>query len=584
MLGSKRRRDAHPVVPAMQAAFAAAGIDAQYVPGVEFRIAVPGVPDRFPMSLQPLLDGFPAGGAPTEFAEGVVRGFVRSMRRNGVPIGRPDLQDGPDAPAPQPVALPAELISLSSAALNGHEADLRIRLYTADTLPEPLRGGMVSRELAAGLWETVAVDRPDSVQPLPRAQLGVADHHREQQLFDLAVANTVEDPFTLTPMEHGGVTFLHIGGEHRYLAAHAYVLSRYLDGPVTDGALVSFPLPEVMLVHALGQQHPAQALGVLQDVGAALVASGTRAISSQVFWWVPSERERAAPGRDAAAGHRPDLRPQAVQRTAAGLTLSCDDDFHRICARFATSTAGDVERVDREAPAPEPVDITSAELRGHETGLRLRLHAAERFAGIHRSAMVSRELAPELWESVLVDRPESIMPLRREKLGSPDPDREPHLFDLAVANTVEEPFTLSTFEDGNVAFLKISGELPCVAAHVYVLSRYLHAPIADGALVSFPTPESMLVHAIGPTHPAIALGVLQQITARHADGAAHPVSKQVFWWVPSERERAAPGRDAVAGHRPALRPARVDRTDKGFAVHCDEAFQRLCDRFAATNR
>lgn len=371
----KQRDDAEQLVSLMVAAFAAERIGATYEPSAGILITMPGG-ERIPMGLGKMLAA--AGEIPKEelrdFADGVVRGFVRGFRRQGVlvgthyPLPRDDvagqalldafraagfqatfvdpqrisvrLADGSEA-ITDVSAYRANVAGASADALQAgaaafvrlgtgpladagaggpspqdREPNLRIRLYTDGMLGEPIRSGIVARELASGLWETVAVDRPDSVQPLPRTGPDDPDAGATDELFRVAVGNTVEDEFTLTWFDIQGVRTLHIGGEHPYMAAHVHVLTRYLDSPAPDGALVSFPLPEVVMVHPVGGVDALHAVATLQEVTGRLVDGGHKAISKQVYRWLPSERARATPGRDVAVGQRPDLRP--VDRFTAG--------------------------------------------------------------------------------------------------------------------------------------------------------------------------------------------------------------------------------------------------------------------------
>ena len=218
-------------------------------------------------------------------------------------------------------AMAAHFVRSGAAALQdaGYQRDaLRLRLYPEGMLVEPVRSGVVTRELAPGLWETVAIDRPDSVQPLPRD--GSDD---PEELFRVAIGNAVADEFTSRWFDLGDVRALHIGGEHPYIAAHVHVLGRHLDPLPTDGALVSFPLPEVVLVHPIGGVHPVEGLAQLQEATGQLVDGGHKAISGQVFWLVPSERER------------PDLRPVHVAMSDGRIRVRGDDEFWQLVERFA---------------------------------------------------------------------------------------------------------------------------------------------------------------------------------------------------------------------------------------------------------
>jgi hypothetical protein len=271
-----------------------------------------------------LLEAFGAAGFSARFLDPVrvgVRLADGSDAVTDVSRYRADVEGAP----PQEVATKAaEFVRLSAQPLEDsgtpgqHRNDLRLRLYPQEMLVEPLRTGVVTRELAPGLWETVAIDRPDSVQPLPRD--GGSD---EAALFRLAVENTVGQPFTTTWFDVGDARVLHIGGEHPYMAGHVHVLDRYLDAPLADGAFVSFPLPEVVLAHPIGGVHPIMGLAQLQELTGQLVDSGDKAISKQVFWWVPS-------------GARPDLRPVHVAFDDGRITLTGDDGFERLTERYAT--------------------------------------------------------------------------------------------------------------------------------------------------------------------------------------------------------------------------------------------------------
>jgi hypothetical protein len=390
MFGRRKRGiDAKQLVPIMVEAFAAEGMEATH-DRRSILIAMPGGLQA-PFELDTLLAGADQQGEENlqEFARGVVLGFMRGCRKQGVLVGTHyplpnddvaghalldafrdaglratfvdphrisvQLADGSDAvtdvgryradvegAAPQAVAAKAaEFVRLSAEPLRDagtetagqHRSDLRLRLYPEEMLVEPLRSGVVTRELVPGLWETVAIDRPDSVQPLPRDSPGAPD----AELFRMAVGNTVLDEFTSTWFDVGDARVLHIGGEHPYMAAHLHVLDRYLDPPLTDGALVSVPLPEVVLVHPIGGVHPLMGLAQLQEVTTRLVDAGNKAISKQVFWWVPSDVERTRAGGDVDLGHRPDLRPVHVALNDGHLTVHGDDEFQLLTERFAGS-------------------------------------------------------------------------------------------------------------------------------------------------------------------------------------------------------------------------------------------------------
>ncbi|WP_433333655.1 hypothetical protein [Spirillospora sp. CA-294931] len=162
---------------------------------------------------------------------------------------------------------------------------LRLRLYTEDALTPDMRAALVTRPLAPGLVETVVVDYPDSIMPLNRTSLGTVP---EAQVFDAAIKASLEkEPHYTQRDDIQGVPIMHIGETHRYIGAHIHVLPRYL-GPAPHGALVSFPIPEYVVVHELGPTHVFTALDVMQHLARTHVAQGQRALTSQLYWWRPN--------------------------------------------------------------------------------------------------------------------------------------------------------------------------------------------------------------------------------------------------------------------------------------------------------
>lgn len=390
MFGRRKRGvDAKRLVPIMVEAFAAEGMEATH-DSRAILIAMPGGLQA-PLELETLLAGANQYEEEDlrEFARGVVLGFMRGCRRQGILVGThyplPDddvarralldafraagttavfvdpqrisirLDDGSDAvtdvrrylagaegAAPDAVAATAaEFVRRSAEILADPGApglprdDLRLRLYPEEMLVEPLRSGVVTRELAPGLWETVAIDRPDSVQPLPRGGPDDLDVAATDELFRAAIDGSVEDEFTLRRLDVDGVRFLAVDGLHPYAAAHVHVLGRYLDAPFPDGALVGFPVPETMAVCPLGTVHPGRAVAMLQGLVETIIErGGEKPISAQVFWWVPSETERSRPEGAVELGHRPDLRPLSIETEDGRSTLRCPAEFGELIQRF----------------------------------------------------------------------------------------------------------------------------------------------------------------------------------------------------------------------------------------------------------
>jgi hypothetical protein len=198
------------------------------------------------------------------------------------------------------------------------EGDLRVRLYTEEALGG-MRDSLVTRLLAPGLVETVVVDYPDSIMPLDRGRLGDVP---EDGVFGAALAHSIgtEQHYAETA-DVQGVPVTHIGGEHRYVSAHVHVLRRHA-AHAPHGALVSFPLPEYVLVHVIGETHVFAAMETLQDLSGRLFESGDKALSPQLYWWRPGPYEELPEEQALRTGLVPDLRPVGVEFDHRAKTLA----------------------------------------------------------------------------------------------------------------------------------------------------------------------------------------------------------------------------------------------------------------------
>ncbi|MEV0401768.1 hypothetical protein [Actinoallomurus sp. NPDC050550] len=187
--------------------------------------------------------------------------------------------------------------------------NLRLRIYTDDALGD-MRDGVVARPLAPGLLETVVVDHPDMMVVLSRADLGGAD---ENQVFAAALSNSIgtEAHYAQTD-DVQGVPVTHIGGTHRYVGAHVHVLRRHVE-KAPYGALVSFPVPEYVVMHVIGDVHLFSAMEIMQALSRHQFEAGEKAISPQVYWWRPGPYEQLPEAEALAGGGVPDLRPVGIE-------------------------------------------------------------------------------------------------------------------------------------------------------------------------------------------------------------------------------------------------------------------------------
>ncbi|MFF5258956.1 hypothetical protein ACFY4C_08420 [Actinomadura viridis] len=206
---------------------------------------------------------------------------------------------------------------------------LRVRLYSEESLADPpgLRDALLARPLAPGLVQVVVADHPDSIMPVNRVQIGGTP---EDVVFAAALRASLEkEPHYVKTGDVWDVPITHVGETHRYVGAHVHVLRRYL-GPAPYGALVSFPIPEYVIVHEIGGTHLFAALEAMQALARTHVEQGERSISPQVYWWRPGAYEGMPEQEALGSGLVPDLRPVGVkvdheEKSVAATTAETDE-------------------------------------------------------------------------------------------------------------------------------------------------------------------------------------------------------------------------------------------------------------------
>lgn len=196
---------------------------------------------------------------------------------------------------------------------------LRVRLYHATAFPEGVLEQLVAREIAPGLWQTVVIDSPESLQPLSRVTHEESGRH-EGEVFTEAVASALEEPVEVSEHELSGARIVHLGARHPYVAAQAHALDRFV-GEAPHGLLVAFPVPEVILAHPLGQGHPIAGMDHLGQLAQRFVDDAEKPISPQLYWWHPGSRGRAQ-------GDPLDLRPVGMDldHESRSVTLHTSDE------------------------------------------------------------------------------------------------------------------------------------------------------------------------------------------------------------------------------------------------------------------
>ncbi|WP_433478588.1 hypothetical protein ACQPZP_17075 [Spirillospora sp. CA-142024] len=229
-----------------------------------------------------------------------------------------------------------------------------------------------------------------------------------------------------------------------------------------------------------------------------------------------------------------------------------------IAAQYADQAVQAFERQPAPAPAGGRLDTGS---------LRVRLYPENALDEQMRAALVTRPLAPGLLQTVVVDHPDSIVPLNRADLGGL---AESEAFGHALTQSIErEPHYVQATDVQGIKIANIGEQHRYIGAHVQVLRRYFPGQLPFGALVAFPLPEYVMVHEIGTEqHLVIALKTVQEVAARLAGTGERPISPQVYWWRPGGYEAMAE-RDALYGGRvPELRPVgvHVEQGEEGLKV------------------
>ncbi|WP_024935248.1 hypothetical protein [Actinomadura welshii] len=224
-----------------------------------------------------------------------------------------------------------------------------------------------------------------------------------------------------------------------------------------------------------------------------------------------------------------------------------------IAAQYADQAVQAFERQAPPAPSGGGLDTAS---------LRVRLYPENALDERMQAALVTRPFAPGLLQAVVVDYPDSIVPLNRADLGGL---AEAAAFGHALAQSIErEPHYVQPQDLNGVKMSNIGEQHRYIGAHAQVLRRHFPGPLPFGALVAFPLPEYVTVHEIGTEqHLVLALKTMQDVAARLAGSGEKPITAQVYWWRPGQYEAMAE-RDALfSGRVPDLRPVGVQVEQDG---------------------
>jgi len=181
-------------------------------------------------------------------------------------------------------------VGLGELTLDELEAALHLRLVAAGSVADP-DGLGYARQVAPGLLEVLAVDLPDSVEPLPRealAGLGTLRDVLELARDNLRAVLTGDDLTARTITGAGGSLTL-VTSPSYFTASLALVLPdaiERLTGEVDrgDGVLVAVPDRHELLYLVIGDPQAADALDEMSGMARWAFEQASGPLSPDVFW------------------------------------------------------------------------------------------------------------------------------------------------------------------------------------------------------------------------------------------------------------------------------------------------------------
>lgn len=206
----------------------------------------------------------------------------------------------------------AQEIDERAGALDNVREWLKVRLYHTDYLSQMGDSGLVHRQPADGLIETLVYDLPGSVRTVP------PDHVRAwgvalEDLFRLGLANVrAERPApVLQTFDVGkGAVLRALVGDSFFTASHILFLEEHLRETPEFGALVAVPHRHAALFHPITDMGVMSAVNSMIPIAFGMYQEGPGSLSSGIYWW---------------KGGRLRLLPTRV--TAQSITFSPTDDF-----------------------------------------------------------------------------------------------------------------------------------------------------------------------------------------------------------------------------------------------------------------
>lgn len=206
----------------------------------------------------------------------------------------------------------AQEIDAKAGSLDNVRGWLKVRLYHTDYLSQMGDAGLVHRQPAEGLIETLVYDLPGSVRTVP------PDHAKAwgvppDELFRIGLDNVrSERPApVLQSFDVGkGAVIRALVGDSFFTASHVLFLEEHLDGTPAFGALVAVPHRHAALFYPIADMGVMSAVNSMIPIAFGMYQEGPGSLSPGIYWW--------------KAGR---LRLLPTKVTAQSITFSPPDDF-----------------------------------------------------------------------------------------------------------------------------------------------------------------------------------------------------------------------------------------------------------------
>lgn len=166
---------------------------------------------------------------------------------------------------------------------------LKVRLYHTDYRDQMDGSGLVHREPAEGLIETLVYDLPGSVRTVPpdhATRWGVP----EDELFRIGLANVKAErppPVAQTFDVGKGAVIRALVGDSFFTASHVLFLEDHLDPRPEFGAVIAVPHRHAVLFHAIVDMRVVAAVNSMIPIAYGMYQEGPGSLSPGLYWWRP---------------------------------------------------------------------------------------------------------------------------------------------------------------------------------------------------------------------------------------------------------------------------------------------------------